>query len=868
MNWPADTSIWWYENHNATSGTGTRMTYKDAFLPLDNNMTVEYWGNTSSASGTIHFWTQNVDGGNSYTDKVQVATESADFSINDKFTGFYAYQYRTDNGTWHDVGNFNPSTGIYGSPVSYNDRLDIRYNRIKAKITFLDGSYFDGNGNRLDESPQAEAFYTSPEYYYEANVRSYNKNGADYYEPPEKEGYTFAGWYADDACTVDYDFRTMPASGITVYAKWIRNEYRVFLHPNVPESDTTLDWGSENQDMNFRVSSGSKVSTPTGTRSEYKLIGWYLDEDCTHVFDAEHYILNDTSVTATYNKSVDMTDEMNKYGNIIGEGTNSDALNNRFWISRKLDLYAKWRAELIGAEGIGVKYDANGGSNAPNDTNLYLDNSDTVAQGATTPPDESQQFLYWVLQTWDENSGKYVDIEGEDNKVYPGDTFTVLKANAYVEELEGSTADNPKFRYTVQLRAEYGPKEVPTPTHIWWFPNNVDAERHDAVKADDDLQINESVDIPEEPTRDGYEFLGWARISDDTSESRRDAGGSMPTAKVLDSLTEDDLFLTYHKAEGGSAAHYTAVIDGIQETVTKVAADERDPYHDLYAVWKKKTYTVTVTKVVNGLDSDNDIPFSFTPKFMGLPSDESYSDYNSPFQLVGNPSGTDIEDGGESVHIEHTKEFIEVPYDTVFTITETELADFDVYEAYDITNADNEDENRSVLRAENGVEIVVKGDVALTVINSRKNQPVRILKTEADGETPLSEAVFAITINGTNYTFTSDDDGYLKNNIFSDGIITVPFGEYTLTETTPPPGYNVIKSGINLRVDSEGVHTTSYEVKEPTEDEEYYTVIIPNNPGVELPAAGGPGVKWIYLLGFSMIAVGMISLLVKKRLND
>ena len=464
----------------------------------------------------------------------------------------------------------------------------------------------------------------------------------------------------------------MPASGITVYAKWIRNEYRVFLHPNVPESDTTLDWGSENQDMNFRVSSGSKVSTPTGTRSEYKLIGWYLDEDCTHVFDAEHYILNDTSVTATYNKSVDMTDEMNKYGNIIGEGTNSDALNNRFWISRKLDLYAKWRAELIGAEGIGVKYDANGGSNAPNDTNLYLDNSDTVAQGATTPPDESQQFLYWVLQTWDENSGKYVDIEGEDNKVYPGDTFTVLKSNSYVEELEGSTADNPKFRYTVQLRAEYGPKEVPTPTHIWWFPNNVDAERHDAVKADDDLQINESVDIPEEPTRDGYEFLGWARISDDTSESRRDAGGSMPTAKVLDSLTEDDLFLTYHKAEGGSAAYYTAVIDGIQETVTKVAADERDPYHDLYAVWKKKTYTVTVTKDVNGLDSDNDIPFSFTPKFMGLPSDESYSNYNSPFQLVGNPSGTDIEDGGESVHIEHTKEFIEVPYDNVFTITETE----------------------------------------------------------------------------------------------------------------------------------------------------------------------------------------------------
>ena len=129
----------------------------------------------------------------------------------------------------------------------------------------------------------------------------------------------------------------------------------------------------------------------------------------------------------------------------------------------------------------------------------------------------------------------------------------------------------------------------------------------------------------------------------------------------------------------------------------------------------------------------------------------------------------------------------------------------------------------------------------------------------------MREAVFAITINGTDYTFTSDDDGYLKNNIFSDGIITVPFGEYTLTETTPPPGYNAIKSGINLRVDSEGVHTTSYEVKEPTEDEEYYTVIIPNNPGVELPAAGGPGTTVLTIVGAALIAAAAGTLGMRKR---
>ena len=162
------------------------------------------------------------------------------------------------------------------------------------------------------------------------------------------------------------------------------------------------------------------------------------------------FVLNDTTVTTPYDKTVDMTDVMNKYGNIVGEGTNADITGNnggdRFWITRKLDLYAKWRAELVGADGIGVKYDANGGSNAPSDTTLYLDNTDTVAQGAPTPPDDTQQFLHWVMQRYDEDAGEYVDLVGDQYNIYPGGSFTVLKDNAYVEELEGSTPDDPKYR--------------------------------------------------------------------------------------------------------------------------------------------------------------------------------------------------------------------------------------------------------------------------------------------------------------------------------------------------------------------------------------------------------------------------------------
>ena len=40
-------------------------------------------------------------------------------------------------------------------------------------------------------------------------------------EAPERAGYTFGGWYTDEACTQPYEFSTMGESR-TVYAKWTR----------------------------------------------------------------------------------------------------------------------------------------------------------------------------------------------------------------------------------------------------------------------------------------------------------------------------------------------------------------------------------------------------------------------------------------------------------------------------------------------------------------------------------------------------------------------------------------------------------------------------------------------------------------------
>jgi uncharacterized repeat protein (TIGR02543 family) len=44
---------------------------------------------------------------------------------------------------------------------------------------------------------------------------------------PTRNGYSFVGWFTDEALTNAYSFTTMPAESITLYAKWTINQYAI-----------------------------------------------------------------------------------------------------------------------------------------------------------------------------------------------------------------------------------------------------------------------------------------------------------------------------------------------------------------------------------------------------------------------------------------------------------------------------------------------------------------------------------------------------------------------------------------------------------------------------------------------------------------
>ena len=107
---------------------------------------------------------------------------------------------------------------------------------------------------------------------------------------PKVDGYTFGGWYADEAHETKFDF-TKPITGNTkVYAKWTANDYEVSFiteHGDPP--------ASQNVKFNGTAKDPGKL-----TAEGYTFDGWYTDDTHTTEFDFTQPIKSNTTVYAKW----------------------------------------------------------------------------------------------------------------------------------------------------------------------------------------------------------------------------------------------------------------------------------------------------------------------------------------------------------------------------------------------------------------------------------------------------------------------------------------------------------------------------------------------------------------------------------------
>lgn len=168
--------------------------------------------------------------------------------------------------------------------------------------------------------------------------------------PEGKEGYVFAGWYADPTGETPYDFnKTMPAQNITVYAKWVAPVHKVEF---VVDNKVVTEWTKDDVAHNSTI---SDLHTPTSPNGD-TFLGW-----------------------------VDVNDK---------------PFHPSTKITGDLTLYAKFGNKA----GYSVTYVTAEGSSSFTDDKLYAEGAyATVRDGASTAP-AGKVFLYWNASS--DSSGK------------------------------------------------------------------------------------------------------------------------------------------------------------------------------------------------------------------------------------------------------------------------------------------------------------------------------------------------------------------------------------------------------------------------------------------------------------------------------
>lgn len=133
--------------------------------------------------------------------------ESPDFVNYTSGGGVYRYKLGDTeaSGVFSATGHYN----FCDSPIACDAQGNLYYINDSGTLFKLNAgvkvSFSAGEGSKVDfQTTAANGSVAKP---------------AD----PTRKGYTFAGWYTDEACTEAYDFSVAVTADMTLYAKWIKN---------------------------------------------------------------------------------------------------------------------------------------------------------------------------------------------------------------------------------------------------------------------------------------------------------------------------------------------------------------------------------------------------------------------------------------------------------------------------------------------------------------------------------------------------------------------------------------------------------------------------------------------------------------------
>lgn len=261
--------------------------------------------------------------------------------------------------------------------------------------------------------------------------------------------YTFGGWYATPDCTGSPVKQISHLTDATqeYWAKWDAKFYQV-----------RFDTQGGSAVAAQKVQSGNAIASPvTPTRNGYDFAGWFVDPECTQVYDMGAPVREDKTLYAKWiaevkEKFTVTFNYQDGLGTTTTETVEKDAVATSFVPSRPSDadgtsyvfegwftdaactagneydfatpvvsdlaLYAKWReVPPTPANKLTVTFDSNGGSAVPSVTD--------VAPGSTVSEPETPLKAGWIFAGWYETS----DFSGDKWKFAGEDDADEVTAN-------------------------------------------------------------------------------------------------------------------------------------------------------------------------------------------------------------------------------------------------------------------------------------------------------------------------------------------------------------------------------------------------------------------------------------------------------
>ena len=258
---------------------------------------------------------------------------------------------------------------------------------------------------------------------------------------PTKEGHVFGGWYSDEELTQEVKFESYKVVGeVTLYAKWIANEYTVTFNSNGGSSVASQT-----------VKYGSSVQLPANPTLEgYNFAGWYTDATLTTPY-VNAKIKGDTTLYAKWRSAVLYTGTYSGEATYNEDGTYTFTLELQIW-GRFTILYNNV-ALSANDENLIISGLYNASNTADWTMNLYCD----VAEGGSEV--DYTTFLTCTggkyVVTYDPASNTLDIQDGAEPIVIPSDGLYVQHTDGVNNELTELTkievgADG-SYSFTVEL---------------------------------------------------------------------------------------------------------------------------------------------------------------------------------------------------------------------------------------------------------------------------------------------------------------------------------------------------------------------------------------------------------------------------------